>query len=270
MGNNKSNKYSGSKPWFNTGMWNSGMNEQNRCPQCGQPYPSQQQQNRSLGDPDSPNWSGYIREGGPFWDISGAWTVPVIPSRPSRRFGIYLRVTIWIGIGQSETAGLIQIGTGAKYINDSPYYYAWYEVFPNIPAETQLDPQFYPIDPGDYVSAEIYQGETTWVIQLTNITRNWTFSDTVNYNGSQNSAEFIVERPTMVGSNPRQYYPLADYGTVPFDLCLINTQPAAFNVSEGWRMVNERGLVISTPSVPVLDGFAVAYGRFAPPPPSPR
>src|SRR5262249_40886574 len=53
----------------------------------------------------SPNWSGYIIDGGPFTKIVGHWTVPTVTNDAGSHSDT------WVGIDGHSSEGLIQAGT---------------------------------------------------------------------------------------------------------------------------------------------------------------
>ena len=158
----------------------------------------------------SQNWSGYNQGsqalgGVMFHQVAGDWTVPT----PSfHRAGEAEYSSDWIGIGggcvnAACTIGdntLIQTGTEQDIAaNGKRTYTAWYEL---IPAPETLIPSLI-VHPGDRMHAEISEqisGSNVWTIILTNVTTGQTFKTTKPYSSSHLTAEWIQERPTLIGS----------------------------------------------------------------------
>jgi hypothetical protein len=227
----------------------------------------------------SSNWSGYALSGGPFWSISGEWTVPAVSSDGGGAS------SSWIGIDGASNNSLIQTGTeqdwnnGFVGIGSGPSYYAWWEVLPA--AQTTIP---HPVFAGDRMSARIDFGGSgpggtgpptpgspmLFMIMLQNKTQNWGFNATVSYSGMLASAEWIEEATTQCNIF-HCWVSLADYGAVSIDgLNRVNGGSPNFVASESINMM-QGGVVISTPSNPDadVDGFSAAYGGSAPLPPGP-
>lgn len=230
-------------------------------------------------------WSGYLkggRSGQPssFSSAYGEWTVPAISSTST---DLTAQVVVWIGIGGGgpyrglpDTGSVIQIGTGAYYdkTSKSPRYYAWWETIePSNPLPEQ--PISNTIMPGDQIKAFVNQlNGSLWLVGLINDTQNWVFAQKVTYNGDITTAEFIVEAP-QTGIGPgRTVLPLANYGEVRFDNCLINGQNPNFDLGDWGEMyppynpnktISRPGAPDRTPDLNIEgDGFYVVYGHIYP------
>jgi hypothetical protein len=151
------------------------------------------------------NWAGYAASSGTYSGVSGSWTVPSVSSSGSTSAD-----ATWIGIGGVSTDDLIQVGTQdvvtASGQNETS---AFYELLPDssitIPDVT--------ISAGDSVSASLVNnGSDQWTIILKDSTNGQSYSTTVNYASSENSAEWIEEDP----SDGESQIPLDDFGTVSF------------------------------------------------------
>jgi Putative Ig domain len=224
----------------------------------------------------SPNWSGYVLDGGPFTGIEGEWTVPTVQND-----GGNVSCT-WIGIDGDGNTSLIQVGTEQDYyggflgIGAGPQYYAWWEILPA--SQTSIPGQ---VSPGDQMLAIINpvvsgtakpNTTTSWAITLMDKTKGWTFTTTQSYAGPLSSAEWIQEATTECGLFGCSINAIADYGSVSFDVFdAIDsgtapglTPAAAMNLVQG-------GATVSTPSNPDgdADGFTVAFGSNVPAPPGP-
>src|SRR5262249_7211543 len=215
----------------------------------------------------SPNWSGYIIDGGPFTKIVGHWTVPTVTNDAGSHSDT------WVGIDGHSSEGLIQAGTtqdwnsGVLGIGAGPVYYALYEVSPAPPYKFG-----FAVNPGDHITVIIVCGgepqppcgpniPKTWLITMINDTQNWNTSVTVSYTGPLNSAEWIEEAPSTC-SSVSCIVPLADYHLVTFDTGWVNAGGSLnLNPSQSYNMV-QGGVTVSSPSNPnrTLDGFSIAFG----------
>jgi hypothetical protein len=98
---------------------------------------------------------------------------------------------------------------------------------------------------------------------------DWTFNQPVSYSGPMDSAEWIMDAPTVGGSIAT----LPNYSTFPFDPNTVNgNSNPALVASDGGELVKV-STVYSIPSTPdtgpnEADGFNMAYGSQAPTPPS--
>lgn len=196
------------------------------------------------------NWAGYVKTtNGPFSNVTSVWTVPA-------SLGCILGDTYasaWIGIDGFFNGDLIQIGTESSCISGSPAYKAWWEI---LPAATTNIPDT--VSAGDTMSAEIKKNSTNWTLTLKNLSRGWTFSTNQAYSGPQNSAEWIMEAPTIGGTQAT----LTDYDHVTFMNNTVNTiNPTHSYNTESVNMINN-GITFSTPSFPNrnLNAFNIAYG----------
>lgn len=208
----------------------------------------------------SRNWSGYVLQGssGAFTSISGQWQVPTVAPTSGTA-----RSSTWIGIdGWPGGKNLVQVGTEQNWIGGKAVYYAWDEILPN--GQVRL----FTVDPGDVMTASIAKRGGLWEIQIEDITNGAKPNPVIprqHYYGTGTSAEW-VEEATAANSVVST---LANYGIADFDDLTLNGKPA--RLSPGDRMaMYDKATEISTPSLPnsAGDGFAVAYGGNAPPPPS--
>jgi hypothetical protein len=242
----------------------------------------------------STNWSGYIVATSGFGcgaasnvvysSVSGTWTVPAV-SASSGGGGLLGGLlgggtpntysAVWTGIDGANSSNLIQAGTEEDFVNGAAQYSAWWEILPA--PETAITMT---VEPGDSITVNIRQvSGTTWSISLTDNGhgQTQTFSTTQSYAGSGSSAEWIVEAPTVNGTQST----LANYGSTVFDHGSANGSTVALQDGTGGEMVSQGGIlglggssaVISVPSSPDTgappgDGFACAYGSRQPAAPS--
>ncbi|MDP9271202.1 MAG: G1 family endopeptidase [Chloroflexota bacterium] len=204
----------------------------------------------------SSNWSGYAKTG-TFSRASGAWVVPSVA--PSRKATYSSQ---WVGIDGFNNSNLIQTGTEADFYNGSAHYAAWWEILPAaetvIPAIT--------VHPGDHMSASVTKGSgNSWTITISDTTTGKSFTTVQTYTGPGTSAEWIEEAPSVGG----HVATLANFSSPDtFDPGTANGGNPRLAAADGGVMI-QRNRQVSTPSVPDsdTDGFNMAYGRTAPPPP---
>lgn len=215
----------------------------------------------------SQNWSGYNQGsqtlgGVLFHEVAGDWTVPM-PSQ--HRAGEAEYSSDWIGIGggcvnAACTVGdntLIQTGTEQDIAsNGKRTYTAWYEL---IPAPESVIASLV-VHPGDRMHAEISEviaGSNVWTIVLTDRTTKQSFKTTTPYTSSHLTAEWIQERPTLIGSGGTTLAPLATLTNPAFNLARVNGAPAALKLAQQIQMTNASGGIIGRASAPDSghDGF---------------
>jgi len=205
----------------------------------------------------STNWSGYAIVGTGLTTAIGKWNVPQVS--PPKRSKPDLFSSTWVGIDGFNNSNLIQAGTEQDWINGAPFYQAWWEILPA--PETPIPSMV--IHPGDSMSVSVSRGVPKWTITVTDHTTSQSFTTQQAYAGQLTSAEWVQEAPT-VGAHVAK---LATDSTVVFDSGTVNGTSPGLVSSEAGAMFRGRKQ-ISTPSLPdtdaVADGFAVAYGKFAP------
>jgi Peptidase A4 family len=230
------------------------------------------------------NWSGYA-ETGTFAGVSGTWTVPSVSATSSASYS-----AAWVGVDGFSNSNLIQTGTEQDYYNGAAHYDAWWEILPA--AETEISPSYYPVSPGDRMSASIYETTPTissggrhqrqtgreWVITISDQSHGWSFTTDQAYSGPGTSAEWIMEAPEVGG----RIASLAHYTVTPptntgdFDNAGILTTPvsagtptykgAALNYANDSGVMIQNGAQVSTPGNPdgALSAYNVAYGPTVP------
>jgi hypothetical protein len=162
----------------------------------------------------SSNWSGYVAETnlnspqkGSVTYVAGTWKVPSVTGTDANAYS-----SIWVGIDGNDSNTVEQIGTDQYWINGSPVYDAWFEMYPKWPYTINT----VDIHPGDTISASVsYASRGIFTLTLANLTTGKTF--TINQKSAsafRNSAEWIVEAPWSAG-----VLPLADFGSATFTNC---------------------------------------------------
>ncbi|WP_081756910.1 G1 family glutamic endopeptidase [Gorillibacterium massiliense] len=203
----------------------------------------------------SGNWSGYAinkTKRNSFRSISSYWVVPRVRASKQNKYS-----SIWVGIDGFGNSSLIQTGTEQDYVKGKAVYYPWWEILPA--PETRIP---YPVSPNDLMYANISKlGNSKWQIVLKNKTKGWTFRTIRTYTGPANTAEWIMEAPTVNNNTAL----LADYRKMGFKSCRLNNKNPILQRSNRGVMV-QNGRVVSTPSLPnkSRDGFTVTYGSHIP------
>jgi Peptidase A4 family len=204
----------------------------------------------------SSNWSGYAVDGALVSQVSGEWTVPAVEPSASATYS-----AMWVGIGGTSDSSVIQVGTEQDYAGGGRYY-SWYEALPA--AEIRLDSLA--VQPGDRMRGEISaNGKGAWAISLLNRTSGRSFAATVSYAGVQDSADWILEAPTVAGRIPSE---LAAYGQTAFAGIQANWRGPGLTPAQGGTLIQHEKAV-STPSHPnpAKDAFSLRHGADRPPPP---
>ncbi len=151
----------------------------------------------------SRNWSGYAAAGGSFTAVSGTWIVPNVSA------GTTGMDATWVGIGGVTSRDLIQAGTQAVVHSGQVSYSAFWETLPQVSQEVPLT-----VNAGDAVSVSIArQSDGTWQIIIRDATNNQSWENSVTYQSSLSSAEWIEEAP---GAGRRTLLPLDAFGSVTF------------------------------------------------------
>jgi hypothetical protein len=161
----------------------------------------------------STGWAGYLvtrdlkNPNEQVTGINASWTVPRIGAVSKDAYS-----STWIGIGGHSEKTLIQVGTEHDSVNGQEYYYAWYEMLPDI--AVRIDSMS--VYPGDLITASIIlvnSNTNEWAIRIYDLTNGKGFYRIFNYNSSRSSAEWIVERPNV---NDKITF-LANFGTMNFN-----------------------------------------------------
>jgi hypothetical protein len=215
----------------------------------------------------SNNWSGYnqgtLEKGDKlFSSITGYWTVPKATQHTK---GQAEYSADWIGIGGGcvnanctvtddtliQTGTEQDVGSGGK-----ASYSAWYELIP-APSETIG----MAIHQGDrmYASiATVASNADVWKITLKDLTTGKSYSTTVPYTSSQDTAEWIEETPLIIGTGAG-IAALPNLTSPKFDKATTDGAAANLKSSEEMQLVNSSGKVIADPSGPDpdKDGFNI-------------
>jgi Peptidase A4 family len=216
----------------------------------GNPQPSQP---RAPGQGVSNNWSGYAATGGAFTSVTGTWTVPQVSSD-----GGYGAAATWVGIGGMRSRDLIQAGTEDTASGSGrTTYQAWIETLPQASRRVRLA-----VSPGDSVTVAIAeQSQGMWKVSFKNNTTGQTYDETVQYNSSHSSAEWVEEAP----SAGRGQLPLDNFGTVTFSGASAVKDGQTVNLAQaGARPITMRGSggrTLASPSGLSADGSSFSVSR---------
>jgi hypothetical protein len=217
----------------------------------------------------SNNWSGYdqgsLEQGGTppklFTSIGGDWTVPTATQHSA---GQAEYSSDWIGIGggcvdagcTSSDNTLIQTGTEQDVsATGAASYSAWWEIIPG-PSMTITSMT---IRAGDKMTSSITQtAPGVWTITLHDTSDGQSYTTTVPYSSSQDTAEWIQETPLILGTNAG-FAALPNLTSPVFDLASTDGAPANLKSSEEMDLVDSSGNVFGAPSAPDpdADGFNV-------------
>lgn len=185
---------------------------------------------RKIANATSSNWSGSVAfppTNRKFGWIEGQWTVPN-PHTPT--IGSYY-ASEWVGIDGWGSGDVLQAGTETEIVDigifSATQVYAWWEWFPaGEVAITNLH-----VSPGDVMYCLIcVNSTTTATVYISNqsslVTTSFSITAPKGTSLVGNSAEWIVERPTVNGSLAS----LTDYKVVYFDEGISGLSGAPFGI----------------------------------------
>jgi len=160
----------------------------------------------------STNWSGYAAvsntsspASGFVNSVKGSWVIPTLTLNSSEN----TYSATWVGIDGFSDETVEQIGTEQDCVNGIQENYAWVEFYPRpsriITGLTVSD--------GDAFTASVsYEGGSLFSLSITDLTTTQSYSRTYNAAAQRQSAEWVVEAPSLsTGVSP-----LANFGTVNF------------------------------------------------------
>jgi hypothetical protein len=183
----------------------------------------------------SVNWSGgYVapRDGRSFVAVMGTWTVPAVSAPPGGTAAEY-RSSTWIGLDGQKfylDSSLPQTGTLQRWVTGpvaKAEYSAWFQWWARGQDNPQQDLAL-PVAAGDEMRAIItVLDETTVVVALRNVTQDaitafFAFAPTpCRISGA--TAEWIMERPSPMGSDGWEAYELPVYTPFAFSGCVAES-----------------------------------------------
>jgi hypothetical protein len=217
----------------------------------------------------SSNWSGYVDFSGAtsygsssFYFLVNDYVVPVAEQAFGACTGSWDYGSAWNGIDGWGSADVLQAGVEFDaYCSGSTrasYYSAWYEWYPY--GEVRITG--FPIVPGDDLFVEVWHTSSTQgYAYLVNYNNNQSvtigFTAYPGYPLIGNSAEWVVERPTVGGSLAT----LTNYLMAPFWDAYAYTAGYAkfFDIDEATPvdMTDNNGNVISYPEYLGLESFVM-------------
>jgi Peptidase A4 family len=228
---------------------------------------------------DTSNWSGYaianFQTGKKYTSAQSTWVVPTVTYGGTDAGASNEYSSNWVGIGgfcmnALCTRGdrtLIQLGTEQDVSpSGSTNYSAWYELIPQFPVTIPLT-----ISPGDTINASLQcvsacsAKKQNWLLSMTDVTTNQSWSTTLSYGSSLASAEWIEEAPYSNG-----VLPLADFNVANFlagaATGTANGLPVLTLSANGIQMTDPWGQTANPSSTNGSDGFNVCwnYGPFVP------
>ena len=162
------------------------------------------------GTAGSSNWSGYVLLGSSFKWVTGSWIVPAADCTGvlGNKFAAF-----WVGLDGYTSTTVEQIGILTNCAGKHPYYYAWYEFYP----QGSIIVTTVPIQPGDHISASViyYSYSDKFALTIKDSTTGQYFSTAAAVSGAiRSSAEWIAEAPCCTSTGG--ILPLTDFGTVTF------------------------------------------------------
>jgi hypothetical protein len=193
---------------------------------------------RGAGPGESLFWSGYAIDGSNATQVIGTWQEPPATCLPGEKSFS----SPWVGIDGDNSNTVEQTGTDTDCSNGTPYYYAWYEMYPK---NTVVLPMT--VTPGDIFTGSVAYNGGIFTLSLTDDTTRVTATEQIaTSKPHRSSVEWIVEGP--------QGGLLTDFGTVPF-----RSASAAISGNRGGlssfggaaqsiTMVNNDGAVRAQPS----------------------
>jgi hypothetical protein len=201
----------------------------------------------------SHNWSGYAATGGTFTGVTGTWTVPqVSTSSPAGA------AATWVGIGGVTSRDLIQAGTQDTATGTGrTHYEAWIETLPQASHPIKLS-----VSPNDSVTVTLNeQSQGNWSLDFKNNTTGQDYQQTIPYNSSDSSAEWVEEAP----SGGRSQLPLDNFGTVSFSNASATENGQTVNLQQAGAksitMKGSGGQTLATPSQVGGDGASFSVNR---------
>jgi hypothetical protein len=217
-----------------------------------------------LGSNRSSNWSGYnigsLSRGELFHSIGGNWRVP---RATQHKKGEAEDSSTWIGIGGGcadsgcavTDPTLIQEGTeqdvGKK---GGTHYYAWWEVIP-APGFTVTPLKIHPGDRIHASIAEVVPNSNVWRMTMRNRTTGGSWSQTIPYTSTHDTAEWIEETPIVLGPDQTGVALMPNLSMLRFDHATVNGIPAKFRRGQRIYLVDQGHIATPSAPDPDHDGF---------------
>jgi hypothetical protein len=157
----------------------------------------------------STNWSGYVTSGhkGGYFYVQAYWTVPRLKcGKPVTVAGMWAGLNGFVKSDKTVEQG----GTQAFCVKGKAYYDAFTEAYPFRPNKT-IPHAVYARD--QMLAWVEFESPDVYTVQVTDFTRNWTYTITYLHKKVPSSAEVITEAPGAPGNKT---YPLADFGSMRY------------------------------------------------------
>ncbi len=214
--------------------------------------------NSSSGSGTSVNWSGYAATSGVYTAVSGTWNIPT--PTVSANTPISADAT-WVGIGGVTGTDLIQAGTENVIQNGALSVEAWVETLPNYQQIIPLS-----VRDGDSVDVSLSeQSAGQWLLIFTDNTTGQNYTQTITYDSSLSSAEWIEEMPASIsGRGGTSFVPLDNFGSAQFTNAGATKDGVATTIFGAGAnpitmMIN--GVALATPSALSADGASFSVSR---------
>jgi hypothetical protein len=152
------------------------------------------------------NWSGYaVNAPQPFLEVTSTYTQPAVTCPVAGAWTLF-----WVGFDGFTNDTVEQSGTAALCQNTSkPTYYAWWEMYPTN--TIQLMPITIKVGNKVQDTVTYNPAASSYSLAVNDLSNKQQYTETTqcatNLNCARQSAEWIVERPTVNGT----YAPLADW-----------------------------------------------------------
>jgi Peptidase A4 family len=219
------------------------------APSLASPHSGSTAPKDKFGRGTSTNWSGYDATGTGATHVIGTWTQQAAAC--GRRESSWS--SPWVGIDGDTSSTVEQIGTDTDCSRGTPYYYAWYEMYPKSLVTISM-----PVRPGDSFTGEVTAtSATSFVLRLVNNTTGSSFQTSqTSSNAARSSVEWIMEGP----SNSL----LTNFGTLGFggNSATINGQTAdlgSLSNVQPITMVGKKGATRANPSAINGGSFSVTW-----------
>jgi hypothetical protein len=150
----------------------------------------------------SQNWAGYVAHNNTYSDALAEWTLPTATGVSGT--DDYSSSWVGIGLGNSSPDPLMQAGSESDWLNGTPQYYMWLQVFPEESKQQIVD---FGVNGGDAVGVHVTYTTSGPEFHLWDTTRS--FNKQFQVGGSWKNdghAEWIYERTAI----NKEYPYLAD------------------------------------------------------------
>jgi hypothetical protein len=211
-------------------------------------HPGSHAPKHKFGRGTSTNWSGYAVNGTAATHVIGTWTQPAATCASRENSWS----SPWVGIDGNNSSTVEQIGTDTDCSNGTPFYYAWYEMYPKSLVMIPMT-----VTPGHSYTGEVTSNTSgTYVLKLTDNTSPASFQTTqTSKKARRTSVEWVMEGPSS-GL-------LTNFGTVGFSSAsaTIGGQTVTPSSSGAQQiiMVTQQGTPRAVPSPAIGASFSVAW-----------